>query len=302
MRHLCRIAIIVTTLAAAAHAQRDFSNVEVAATHVAGNVHMLTGAGGNIGVSAGVDGVLIVDDQFAPLAEKIRAAIAGITGGSSDVTFVLNTHWHGDHTGGNPHFGRDATIIAHANVRQRLSSTQTLFGRTVEPLPKEGLPVVTFEDGLSIHFNGEEIKVMHVPHSHTDGDSIIHFMQSNVIHMGDTFFADRFPFVDLDHGGDINGLTRTIEHVLATMPPDAKLIPGHGPLSSRDDLVGYLAMLKGTTAVVLHGIAAGKSLKDIQAAGLPETWKRWANSDTANADWIATIHKSLTRGEVEQRE
>jgi len=295
MPHFQRTAAITLFVTAAACAQRDFSNVEVKATAVAGRVHMLTGAGGNVGVSAGPDGVLIVDDQFAPLAEKIRAAIAGITGGSSEVTFVLNTHWHGDHTGGNPHFGRDAVIVAHTNVRNRLSTAQTLFGRTVEPLPTEGLPAVTFDEGLSIHFNGEEIKVGHFPNSHTDGDSIIHFTRSNVIHMGDTFFADRFPFVDLDHGGDIQGLIRTVEHVLTTMPPDAKLIPGHGPLSDRDDLKGYLEMLKATTAVVARGIATGTSLQDLQAAGLPDEWKRWANSETASADWIATVHKSLTR-------
>ena len=221
-------------VASRAAAQQDFSDVRIEVTPVAGNVYVLEGRGGNIGASVGADGILIVDDQFAPLAEKIRAALKKVNPG--ELQFVLNTHWHGDHTGGNRVFGTEATIIAHTNVRGRLSTPQTVRGRDVEPLPIEALPVITFDESLSIHFNGEEIRVIHFPHGHTDGDSVVFFTGSNVVHMGDTFFAGRFPFVDLASGGDVKGLTRNIQTVIDRLGADAKIIPGHGPLSTPQDL------------------------------------------------------------------
>src|SRR4026209_1900451 len=177
--------------------QTDWSKVEIKSTKVNGNVYMLEGAGGNIGVSVGADGILIVDDQFAPLADKIRAALKSL--GEGKLKFILNTHWHGDHTGGNASFGPEAPIIAHDNVRRRLATEQKseFFKRTTPASPKEALPVITFDKSLSVHFNGEEIKVIHFPQGHTDGDSVIFFTSSNVVHLGDDFFAGRFPFVDL---------------------------------------------------------------------------------------------------------
>jgi glyoxylase-like metal-dependent hydrolase (beta-lactamase superfamily II) len=186
--------------------QQDFSNVEIKATQVRGNVYMLEGRGGNIGVSVGEDGILIVDDQYAPLSEKIRAALSKLNNGP--LKFVLNTHWHGDHTGGNPFFGKEATIVAHASVRKRLMTEQRRGERITPPLPKEGWPVITLESSLSLHFNGEEIKVMHFPRGHTDGDCVIFFVNANVVHMGDDFFVARFPFVDLVSGGRRRGLDK----------------------------------------------------------------------------------------------
>src|SRR5215510_6038567 len=223
--------------ASLAFAQRqDFSKVQIKATKVAGNVYMLEGSGGNIGVSVGPDGILIVDDQFAPLAEKIRAALKTL--GEGKLKFILNTHWHGDHTGGNVPLGRDAPIIAHDNVRKRLSTEQRLefFKMTVPASPKEALPVITFDQSLSVHFNDEESRVIHFPHGHTDGDSIIFFTKSNVVHMGDDFFAGRFPFVDLDSGGSVHGLTKNVGEIIPKLAAGAKLIPGHGPNSTIDDL------------------------------------------------------------------
>lgn len=272
---------------------RDFSKVEVKATKVAGNVYMLEGAGGNIGVSAGSDGILIVDDQFAPLAEKIRAALKGL--GSGKLSFILNTHWHGDHTGGNEVFGREATIIAHDNVRKRLSTDQVVFGEKIPASPPQALPVITFGQSISVHFNGEEIKAIHFPHGHTDGDSIIFFTGSNVVHMGDDFFVGRFPFVDLASGGSVQGLIRNIETVLGQIPDDAKIIPGHGPLSTKADLRTYLGMLKETTAIVQQRISAGKDLKAIQAEGLPETWKDWGSGFIKTDLWLQIVHESLTQ-------
>src|SRR4051812_11363117 len=231
---LCAGMVLAVLAAMPAMAQQqDFSKVEIKAIPAAGNVYMLLGSGGNIGVSAGPDGVLIVDDQFAPLAEKIRVALKGINQGINPgkLRFVLNTHFHGDHTGGNPEFGPESTIIAQENVRKRLESGSVVLGNKTEPMVAAGLPVVTYADAVSVHFNGEEIKVIHVPSSHTDGDSIIFFTKSNVVHMGDDFFNGLFPFVDLGSGGSVEGLMAAVDKVLSQVPADAKIIPGHGPLS-----------------------------------------------------------------------
>ena len=272
--------------------ERDFSKVQIKATPVAGKIHMLEGAGGNIGVSVGSDGILIVDDQFAPMADKIRAALKNL--GTGDLAFVLNTHWHGDHTGGNASFGREATIIAHDNVRKRLSTDQQVLGNTVPATPKEGLPVITFDKSLTVHFNGEEIQVLHYPGGHTDGDSVIYFAGSNVAHLGDDFFAGRFPFVDTESGGNVVGLTENIAKILERLPNDVKIIPGHGPLSTKEDLRTYHRMLVETTAHVRKQIDAGKSLEAIQAAGLPEKWEEWGGGFINEKTWIGLIHTSLT--------
>ena len=275
-------------LGAAAHAQQDFSKVEIKTTHVAGNVYLLEGQGGNIGVSAGPDGLLIVDDEFAPLADKIEAALKQIDPGN--LKFVLNTHFHGDHTGANVHFGRQAPIIAHANVRKRLTG-----GAGVRPEPKEGLPVVTFDDSLSVHFNGEEIKILHVPAGHTDSDSLIFFTKSNVVHMGDQFFSGRFPNIDLNGGGDVRGYIRNVEEAIKKIPPDAKIIPGHGPLSGIKELKEFHEMLVGTAGFVEKQIAAGKTLAEVKAAGLPQEWKSWDTPAMGADRWLDILYRGLKR-------
>lgn len=270
--------------------QQDFSKVEVQAQKVNGNVYMLTGQGGNIGVSAGPDGVLIVDDQFAPLAEKIRAALKGINSGR--LKFILNTHFHGDHTGGNKEFGPEAPIIAHSNVRKRLATEQTRGGQTTPPSPKEAWPVVTFDHYVSVHFNGEEIKALHFPHGHTDGDSVIFFTGSKVVHMGDDFFAGRFPYVDIESGGSVDGLTKNIGDIIDQLPADVAIIPGHGPVSKLDDLKAFHRMLVETTGIVSKKMAAGKSLEEIQVEGLGSEWNTWGSGFINEARWIETIHRS----------
>ena len=285
---------VVLLFAVSAHAQTDFSKVEVKATKVAGNVYMLQGSGGNIGVSVGDDGLLIVDDQFAPLADKIRAALKGLA--DKKLRFILNTHWHGDHTGGNVAFGPEATIIAQDNVRKRLATEQksTVFNSTTPASPKEALPVITFNDSLSVHFNGEDIRAIHFPHGHTDGDSVIFFSASNVVHLGDDFFAGRFPFVDLESGGSVEGLIRNIGELIGKIPADAKLIPGHGPISTLDDLKSYHRMLQQTTEIVRGKIAAGKTLDQIKTEGLPAEWAPWGAGFIKTDRWVETIYKSLT--------
>src|SRR6476620_5124502 len=275
-------------------AQDDFSQVEIKGTKINGNVYMLEGAGGNIGVSVGTDGILIVDDQFAPLAEKIRAALKTL--GDGKLKFILNTRWHGDHTGGNVAFGREAPIIAHDNVRKRLSTEQRseLFKQTTPASPKEALPVITFDQSLSVHFNGEEIKVIHFPHGHTDGDSVIFFTTSNVVHMGDDFFSGRFPFVDLESGGSVEGLTKNIAEIIPKLPAGVKLIPGHGPVSTVDDLKAYHRMLTETTEIVRKQMAANKSLDQIKKEGLPAEWKSWGEGFIKTDQWIELVFRSLT--------
>src|SRR5688572_10762864 len=275
--------------------QPDFSKVEIKVTKVAGNVYMLEGRGGNIGVSVGSDGILIVDDQFAPLAEKIKTALKTL--GEGKLKFVLNTHWHSDHTGGNVVFGPEAPIIAHDNVRKRLSTEQRIevFKTTVAASPKEALPVITFGQSLSVHFNGEEIRVIHFPKGHTDGDSVIFFTGSNVVHMGDDFFAARFPFVDLGSGGSVQGLAQNIGEILGKLPAGVKLIPGHGPISTADDLKAYHRMLVETTDIVRKKMAAGKTLAEIKAEGFPEEWKSWGTGFIKTDAWIETIHTSLSK-------
>lgn len=273
--------------------QDDFSKVEIKTTKVAGSVHMLEGAGGNIGVSSGPDGVLIVDDQFAPLADKIRAALKPL--GAGQLRFVLNTHFHFDHTNGNPVFGREALIVAHANARRRLASDMVVLGQPHKALPKEGLPVVTYETAVSIHFNGEEVRVVHFPAGHTDGDSVVFFTGSNVIHMGDDFFAGRFPFVDIDNGGSVEGLARNVGEVVSKAPADVKIIPGHGPLSSLADLRAYHAMLVETTDIVRARLRAGRTLEQAKAEGLPDKWKEWGSGFVKPEQWIETVYRSLQK-------
>jgi glyoxylase-like metal-dependent hydrolase (beta-lactamase superfamily II) len=275
-------------------AQTDWSKVEIKVTKVSGNVYMLEGAGGNIGVSVGPDGILIVDDQFAPLADKIKAALKTL--GDGKLKFVLNTHYHGDHTGSNTVFGPDAPIIAQTNVRKRLSEEQKskFFNRTTPSMAKEGLPVITFDNAVSVFFNGEEIKVIHFPHGHTDGDSVIFFTGSNVVHMGDDFFYGRFPVVDLEAGGDVEGMTKNVGDIISKLPAGVKIIPGHGQLTDVEGLKSFHNMLVQTTDIVRKRMAAGKTLDQIKAEGLPEEWKSWGSGFIKTDLWLTLIYNSLS--------
>jgi cyclase len=281
LAHVLFLAVVMFA-APRAIAQQNFSNVEIKVVPVAKNIYMLQGAGGNIGVSVGPDGILIVDDQFAPLAGKISAALQSLNPGK--LKFVLNTHHHGDHTGSNAQFGKDANIIAHANVRKRMANAD-----------KVALPVITFDQSLSLHFNGEEIKAIHTPPGHTDGDSVIYFTGANVIHFGDTFFSGRFPVIDLNGGGSIRGYIDNVAKAIEKVPADAKLIPGHGPLSSIKELKKFHEMLVETSGLVQAGIDAGKSLDDLKAAGLPDKWKSWAAPTVSAARWLEVLYTGLKK-------
>ncbi|MDA7670474.1 MBL fold metallo-hydrolase [Verrucomicrobia bacterium] len=253
-------------------------------THVAGSVYMLEGRGGNIGVSVGEDGILIVDNQFDNMAPQIEAALADL--GKGELKFVLNTHWHGDHTGGNAHFGQKATVLAHENVRERLKNKSGT--------PKSALPVITFKESSSVHFNGEEIRLLHLGAGHTDGDVIIWFTDSNVIHMGDQFFNGRFPYIDLASGGRVLGYQRNVTKILNALPEGAKIIPGHGPLGDKQDLQNFSTMLMETINPVRQAISQGKTLDQIKAAGVDEKYKAWAVGFINTPRWLQIVYNSLT--------
>jgi glyoxylase-like metal-dependent hydrolase (beta-lactamase superfamily II) len=298
MRKLYMLIFAVLLVSAvAALQQQDYSQVEIKTAKVAGNVYMLeSGVAGNIGVSVGEDGVLMIDDQLAPLSDKIKAVIKELGGGAPK--YILNTHWHGDHTGGNEIFGRDGVVIAHTNVRKRLSEDQNLafFNHRVPASPQAAWPVITFDQSLSIHFNGEEVQVMHYPTGHTDGDAVIFFKGSNVVHMGDNFFSGRFPFIDLDSGGDLAGLIQNTEAVLNQLPEDVKVIPGHGPLSTKEDLKKFHNMLLSSSTIVQGHINDGKTLEEIQKAGLPAEWQSWSWPFISQDKWLAIVYNSLKKG------
>jgi len=285
------IVLLIALAAVPALAQQDFSKVEIKVTKVAGTVYMLQGSGGNIGVSVGDDGVVIVDDEFAPLVPKIKAALAGIT--NKPIKFILNTHYHGDHTGGNIELSKDGPIIAHENVRKRLQTGTTTLGRQTPPAPKEALPVVTFNDRATVHINGEDIRAIHMPHGHTDGDAVVWFTQSNVVHMGDDFFNGTFPFVDIDNGGSVRGMAANVEAVLAQIRDDTKVIPGHGPLGDKTTLRAFAETIRASMAAVDAAMKSGKTLEQIKQEKVLAPWEKWASNFITLDRWADTLYREL---------
>lgn len=269
-------------LSSAAFAQQqDWSKVEIKATQVSGNVYMLEGSGGNIGVCVGPDGILIVDDQFAPLADKIVAALGQLNPGK--LKYVVNTHHHGDHTGSNANMaGQGATIVAQANVRVNLAKDPKVAAAA--------MPVITFTQGATLYFNGEEISATHYGPAHTNGDSVIYFKNANVIHTGDQMMTERFPYIDMANGGDLDGLIANWKKIIATAPADVKIIPGHGRLANLDDLKAVLAIVEESTALIREKMAAGKILEQLKAEGLPEKYKSWGSGFINPHRWIETIY------------
>ncbi|MFT5674617.1 MAG: cyclase [Paraglaciecola sp.] len=274
------IAMMVTVATSAAD---RFAETKISSQHVSGSVHMLTGAGGNIGVSVGEEGILIIDDQFEPLAERIAKAIGDIS--KSKMRYVINTHYHGDHTGSNAWFRevKDTTIFAHENVRKRLAG--------VEGHKHSSLPVVTYESGLTFHFNGETIKVMHLPAGHTDSDSVVWFEKADVLHAGDLFFEGRFPYIDLNGGGTVAGYIQNMQSLVTQLGDETKVISGHGKLSDKAGFQQALDMLKQTAAFVASQKASGKSAEAIVKQGLDDKWKAWSWQFINEERWIKTLFK-----------
>ena len=248
-------------------ATQDFANVQIQTEKVADNVFMLIGAGGNLGVSTGKDCVFIIDTSYAPLTNKIKAAITTVS--DKSIQYVVNTHWHQDHIGGNENFVKaGAVVVAHENVHKRLSTEQFIefLKKTIPPLPESALPVITFSQDLTFHLNGNEIFVFHIERAHTDGDAIVHFKKSNVIHMGDIYFNGMYPFIDLSAGGSINGMISAVKRVLLLCDRNTKVIPGHGHLSDKAELEEYLKMLVAVRDRITREIKAGKPLDAVIAS------------------------------------
>jgi cyclase len=266
--------------------------ITVKTTKVNGNVYMLQGRGGNVGALVGSDGILIVDDDYKVVSEKLRAALKDL--GSEKPRFIFNTHWHGDHTEGNQVFGQDSIIVAQTNVRKRLSQVNSIFGEAVQPYPLAALPMITFTESISIYFDGEEVRAVYYPSGHTDGDSVIFFKNANVVHLGDHFFAGRFPFVDLENGGSVQGLINNVGMLIKQIPADAKLIPGHGGISTLDDLKSYHQTLKETAQIVQNAMKKKKTLDEIKKAGLPDKYKEFGSGFIKTDMWIETVYKSYT--------
>ncbi|GAB4197644.1 MAG: MBL fold metallo-hydrolase [Wenzhouxiangellaceae bacterium] len=289
--------LLISTLPLIAGAQ-DFSKVEINSQYLAGQVSMLTGRGGNVAVAAGADGVFLIDDQYAPLSDKIIAAVRQIS--DQPIRYIINTHWHHDHTGGNENFAaHDVAIIAHDNVRERLRKGQLIefVQRQLEPAPAAALPVLTFNDEMSLHLNGESVRIHHIPHGHTDGDAIVHFPASNVIHMGDLFFNGGYPFIDLSSGGHIDGVIKGAAMALELADADTRIIPGHGPLAGRDDLQAYHDMLTQVRdAVALH-VSKGDDLATTLAAQPTAALDAdWGQGYIEGEQLLEFVWQSLTSG------
>lgn len=278
---------VMTTLfsVSSSFAQDKWDKVEVTSQPVSGSVHMLMGSGGNIGVSIGDDGILIIDAQYAPLAKKIAGTIGDIS--NKQIKYIVNTHYHGDHTGSNAYFKevKGTTIFAHANVRQRLADK--------DDHQHASLPVVTYQQGVTFHLNGDTIKLMHLPAGHTDSDSVVWFEGANVLHPGDLFFQDRFPYIDLNAGGTVAGYIKNVTQLIGMLKDDTKIIPGHGDLATKADYQKALDMIIDTAAIVRSMKIKGMSVEDAVEQGLGEKYTAWSWSFITEKRWITTLYKGL---------
>ena len=279
-----------------AHAQNDMKDVQITSTEVAEGLYMLQGRGGNIGLSVGSDGAFLIDDQFAPLTEKIKAKVAELSSGQP-IRFVMNTHWHRDHTGGNENLGNDGVIIvAHDNVRERLLNGGEIefFNAKVPPANAKALPVITFADSMTFHWNSETMKIQHVGPAHTDGDSVVYFEKANAVHMGDTYFNGFYPFIDGSNGGSVTGVVEVISDVLKNIDDNTKIIPGHGPLSNKAELTAYRDMLNAVADKISKMKAEGKTVEEVLAAKpTAEFEEKWGKGFIKAEPWVMLLYPML---------
>jgi len=300
-RFIVCFALLAMPLAVLAQEQ-DLSKVEIKVTKVAGNIYLLQGGeGGNMAASVGEDGVVLVDDEFAPLATKIAAALKNIGITDKPVRFIINTHYHFDHTGGNlPFANQGSTIIAHDNVRTRLASGGSAGNGGAlhfesAPADKAALPVITFDHDVSVHLNGEDVRALHFPSGHTDGDAIIFFPRANVVHMGDDYVRYGFPFIDVQAGGSVEGMINACEWAIEKLPADVKVIPGHGELSNVAEVREYVRMLKDTSTAIERAIHAGKTLEQMKKEKLLAAWsQKYSNNFVDTDTFVETLYNSLT--------
>ncbi len=278
------------------NAQQNFDQVQIQTEKLAEGVYMLIGSGGNIGVCAGKEGALLIDSQYAGLTDKIRAAVAAISDGP--IRFVVNTHWHFDHTEGNENLAKGgAVIFAHENVRKRMSTNQSILGSEVPASPKAALPMVTFDQkGMTFHLNGHEVELIHIPYAHSDGDVLVHFTGPDVLHMGDIYFEGMYPFIDVAAGGSIDGMIGAVDQVLAMIDGDTIIIPGHGPLSNKEKLQGYRNMLASIRERVAQLLKEGKTLEEIQAAKPTQEFDTAMGQGFMNPDmFVGIVYDSMKK-------
>ena len=289
--------IISCLVATSAFAQQDFSKVQIETIPVANGVYMLVGSGGNIGLSVGPDGAFLIDDQYAPLTDKILKSISAVT--DEPVRFLINTHWHGDHTGGNENIGKGgAIIVAHDNVRKRMAKGQFMkvFNFNIPPAPPNALPVITFTDSVTFHWNNETLEVVHSKSAHTDGDAVIYFKNGNVVHIGDLLFNGIYPFIDAGSGGSMEGLIAGVDQVLARIDDNTKVIPGHGPLGNKADLRAYRDMLADVHVRMTELIKAGKNLDEIVAAKPTADYDaKWGGGFLKPDQWVKIVYAAMQK-------
>ena len=283
--------------ATSAFAQQDFSKVQIKTIPVAEGVYMLAGRGGNIGLSVGQDGAFLIDDQYAPLTDKILEAISTVT--DKPVRFLVNTHWHGDHTGGNENIGKGGTVIvAHDNVRKRLAKGQFMkvFNANIPPAPPKALPVITFADGVTFHWNNETLEVVHSKSAHTDGDAVVYFKSANVVHVGDLFFNGIYPFIDAGSGGSLEGVIAGVDDVLDRIDDKTKVIPGHGPLGNKVDLKAYRDMLATVHGRMTALIKEGKNIDEIVAAKPTADYDaKWGGGFLKPDKWVKIVYSVMQK-------
>jgi len=300
VRKIAFIALLCFSALASAQDQ-DFAKVQIKVTKVSGNLYMLEGSGGNIAASVGEDGIVIVDDQYAPLADKIAAALKSLGVTDKPVRFVINTHYHGDHTGGNlPFATAGSTVIAQDSVRKRLETGGSAgnggsLSMDMKAAPKGALPIITFDHDVTVHLNGEDIRALHFPAGHTDGDAIVFFPKANVVHMGDDFVRYGYPFIDVTAGGSVQGMIAACEKVAAVLPADVKVIPGHGQIATLGDVRDYATMLKATSAAVQAALKSGKTVDQMKKDKILAAWDKKYSGDFVTSDvFIETLYNSLT--------
>ena len=285
------------------NAQRDFSKVEIKTEKISDNIYMLVGSGGNIGVVVGDKKVLMIDSQFAPLSDKISKAIAGIS--DKPIEMLVNTHWHGDHTGGNKNFGeKGITIVAHENVRERMSTEQIRpFRKPTPAAPKPAIPTITFKEDITLYVGDETLMAFHVHQAHTDGDAIIYFPKSNVMHMGDTYFKGRYPYIDLGSGGSVMGVLKALNKAIFLADSDTKIIPGHGTLSNKKELMEYRDVITTVIDRVKKAIASDMTLEEIKASNLTKEYDEEWGSGFINPDkFMEILYSDLTKEETTKEE
>ena len=298
MHRSARLLLLAALVAPAAPlAGQNLDSVTITRQRLADGVYLLQGAGGNIGVSTGKDGVFLIDDDYAPLTPKVKAAVAGVS--ISPIRFVINTHWHRDHTGGNANLGDEGVIIvAQENVRTRMSKEQFVkaYDAKVPAAPAAGWPVITFGESMAFYLNGDTVEVLHARAAHTDGDAIIHFRKANVIHTGDTFFNGFYPFIDVSTGGTLDGMIAAADTALSRSNDETRIIPGHGPVANRSQLTAYRDMLATVRIRVARAKSQGMTAEQFLNANLlADLDSRWGKGFMTPAQFAAVAYSAVSR-------